>query len=125
LKHENCARGRQGAGIPVFSEAMMRTLLISCVIAALALGVSVAEARQLRIENKRGVALEQLVITAKSGEMRKSFILAENLDAKKVTTRSVPPEHCLYDVKGVFADKSTLAAADMNLCAQTIIRLVE
>lgn len=103
----------------------MHMRVLSCALVALSIGVSAAEAKQLRIENKRGVALEQLIITAKSGELRKSFILAENIDAKKVTTRSVPREHCLYDVKGVFADKSTLAAADMNLCAQTIIRLVE
>ena len=106
-------------------EATMKTLFVSSVIAALAIGVSVAEARQLRIENKRGVALEQLVITTKGGELRKSFILAENIEPKRSATRSVPREHCLYDVKGVFADKSTLAASDMNLCAQTIIRLVE
>ena len=89
------------------------------------LAASLGEAKQLRIENKRGVALEQLIITTKTGDMSRSFILAENIDAGRVTTRNVPREHCLYDVKGVFADKSTLSADDMNLCAQHTIRLVK
>ncbi len=103
----------------------MKTRIAILAAASAALFVSTADAKQLRIENKRDVALEQLIITAKAGETQKSFILAEKIDAGKVTTRSVPREHCLYDVKGVFADKSTLSADDMNLCAQHTIRLVK
>lgn len=83
------------------------------------------EAKTLRIENKRVVALESLIITAKDGSQSRIFILAENIAPGSAATRPVPSAHCLFDVKGVFADQSTLAAEDMNLCAQKTIRLVE
>lgn len=104
---------------------MKRPIAILSVAALVAVSAVAAQAKQLRIENKRDVALEKLTIIAKSGATQQTFVLAENIEAGRVTTRSVPREHCLFDVEGVFADKSTLSAADMDLCSQHTIRLVK
>ncbi len=84
-----------------------------------------AEAKDLRIENKREVVLTHLIITAKNGTTAESFVLVKNLAAGGTTAGSVPRGNCLFDVKGVFADESTLAAEDMDLCSQRTLRLVK
>ena len=84
-----------------------------------------ADAKSLRIENKRAVALTELVITTKNNGLPESFVLAQNLAAGRAIAGAVPRGKCLFDVKGIFADQSTLAADDMDLCSQRTIRLVK
>jgi hypothetical protein len=84
-----------------------------------------AQAKDLRIENKRNVALTELTITAKDGGAQETFVLAKNIAPGVVTTGTVPARKCLFDLKGTFADQSTLAAEDMDLCSQRTIRLVK
>ena len=97
---------------------------LATLISAFALSLP-AMAKDLRIENKRNVALKELTIVPKAGDGSPSIVLAQNIEARRTTTGRVPAGNCLFDVKGTFADNTTLAADDMNLCAQNIIRLVE
>ena len=98
-------------------------MILGCMAAIVA--PLAAEAKSLRIENKRAVALTELVITTKNNGVPESFVLAQNLAAGKNIAGAVPRGKCLFDVKGTFADQSTLAAHDMDLCAQRTIRLVK
>lgn len=101
----------------------MRKPLIPALAALLAMTPIVAQAKSLRIENKRAVALTELTITAKDGAGR--FVLAKDIPARTVISRTVPRAACIYDVKGEFADQSTVVAQDMNLCGQHTIRLTQ
>ncbi len=103
----------------------MKRSIITIGCAAAILAPLVAKAKDLRIENKREVVLTELTITAKDGAASESFVLVKNLAAGGAIAGSVPRGKCLFDVKGVFADESTLAADDMDLCAQRTIRLVK
>lgn len=102
-------------------------IAIGCIAAIL--GPLAVQAKGLRIENKRDVALTELTIVAKDGAKdggaQQSYVLARDLPAGRVINSAVPANKCLFDVKGTFADQSTLAADDMNLCAQNTIRLVK
>ena len=97
------------------------------ILAGCALALCVAQAAQakgLRIENKRDVALTELTITSKDGAAGETFVLARDIAPGQATTRTMPARKCLFDVKGTFADQSTLAAEDMDLCSQRTLRLV-
>jgi hypothetical protein len=118
--------------IAMFKKTIFDKTWFRGFMAAIAIGIgagivfaSAAQANSLRIENKRGVALKELRITAKDNSGGQSFILASDLDARSNTSAKVPPGQCLFDVQGVFADDSQLNAEDMDLCRQKTIRLVE
>ena len=102
---------------------MRKVIVLVCAVAMTA--PSLAQARQLRIENRRAVALTELTITTKDGAAPQTFVLASDIAAGQSAMRNVPPRLCLFDVKGTFADQSTLAADDMDLCSQRTIRLVQ
>ena len=116
---------RVGAAISKKREVALKLHLLSlaCMLAVAA--PMFAEARDLRIENKRAVALTELTITAKDGPTSQTYVLTKDLPAGRVRNSAVPAKSCLFDVKGTFADQSTIAADDMNLCAQKTIRLVK
>lgn len=105
----------------------MRKLLITAIATAAFAAPFAVHAKTLRIENKRAVALTELTIVPKDKvkEGEASIVLVKNIPPKAVTSRSVPKAGCIFDVKGAFADQSTVTAQDMNLCGQHTIRLTE
>lgn len=104
---------------------MNKFCIASGVVAAAVLSAGLAQAKSLRIENKRDVALSELKITAKDVAQPATYVLASDLAAGEKTRRSVPTASCLYDVRGTFSDKTTIAADDMDLCRQHTIRFVK
>lgn len=104
---------------------MKRISIATGIAAAIVLSAGFAQAKSLRIENNRDVALSELKITAKEGTEPATYVLASDLGAGERTQRNVPRESCLYDVRGTFSDNSTIAADDMDLCRQHTIRLVK
>jgi hypothetical protein len=103
-------------------QEIAAAVILSAAAFAFSSGVS---AQTLRIENKRDVALSELKITHKDGEKAEAYILVRDIAGGKRVSAKVPPGKCLFDVEGVFEDKSQLNAQDMNLCAQHTLRLVE
>lgn len=119
-------------GKTIFDKTMFDKTWFRGFMAAIAIGIgagivfaNAAQAKSLRIENKRGVALKELRITVKDDAGGQSFILASDLDARSQTNAKIPPGQCLFDVTGFFADDSQSVAHDMDLCRQHTIRLVE
>lgn len=91
----------------------------------LAFAISAGQAKSLRIENKRAVALNELKIVHKDGAKSQSFVLASDVAANGRVRAKVPAGKCLFDVIGTFEDQSSLHAMDMDLCRQNTIRLVK
>ena len=80
---------------------------------------------RITIENQRDAPLIELKITGKQGKAVERVIATNLAPGKKITVTLPAGIGCVFDLAGAFTDESTMEAADMDLCKEKTLRLVE
>lgn len=94
-------------------------------LALLVASAQLAAAKSIKIENRTDAALNELTIIHKQDGKPQKYVIARDVAAGAKVRNEIPRGVCLVDVAGVYSDKSTFAAEDLDVCRHHTLRLVK